>query len=137
MMPLGSRIALTALLGALLASATPWDARGTARGKPQPEPGEAQEQNNRGAVLAQEGRYEEAATAFRRAIRLAPDFAVAYFNLGLAESRLGNHEASRKALETAVRIRPDYEGAWLQLGRALLALDRIGIDPKHRSRIDL
>ena len=119
-MSVGPRDAVTVLLVAILASSPLW----AARGKPQPDPGEAEELNNRGATLAQEGRYEEAARAFRRAIRLAPDFAVAYFNLGLAESRLGDHEASRKALETAVRIRPDYEGAWLQLGRALLSLNR-------------
>jgi tetratricopeptide (TPR) repeat protein len=90
-----------------------------------PEPGEAEMLSNRGAVLAREGRYEEAAQAFRRAIRLAPDFAVAYFNLGLAERMLGDQESARRTLETAVRIRPDYSAAWLQLGRTLLTLERV------------
>jgi protein O-GlcNAc transferase len=90
-----------------------------------PDPGEAEMLSNRGAMLAREGRYEEAAQAFGRAIRLAPDFAVAYFNLGLAESRLGDLESARRTLETAVRIKPDYGAAWLQLGRTLLNLERV------------
>ena len=39
--------------------------------------------NGLGTVCKALGRYREAATAWQHAVRLAPDYATAHFNLGL------------------------------------------------------
>ena len=52
---------------------------------------------NMGAVAANEGRDEEAAEYFRKATEMKPDFALAYYQLGLTYFRLKYMEAAKTA----------------------------------------
>lgn len=65
---------------------------------------------NRGVMLAEEGDYTTALTAFNRAIELRPDFGEAYFNRGYVYLYLGNKEAAFNDLSHAgsLGIVPSY-----------------------------
>ena len=66
---------------------------------------------NMGAVAANEGRDEEAAEYFRKVTELKPDFALAYYQLGLTYFRLKYMEAAKTALEKYLELDPEGENA--------------------------
>jgi tetratricopeptide (TPR) repeat protein len=53
------------------------------------------------------------------AIRMVPDFAAAYNNLGKAYEGLGQYDKARFNYEKAVQFNPQYADAYLNLGRLL------------------
>jgi len=76
-----------------------------------------------GGQAAKAGKDEEAARAYREAIRLMPNIeaaihplALSWNNLGLAHDRMKNYERSAKDLRQALRVQPDYSEAWYNLG---------------------
>ncbi|HWR96995.1 MAG TPA: tetratricopeptide repeat protein [Candidatus Methanoperedens sp.] len=76
--------------------------------------------NGVGLTLARARRFEEAAVRFREAVRLRPDFAMGWANLGNALIGMRNSEAVA-AMEEAIRLQPDYTPAysglvWFYLG---------------------
>jgi len=68
------------------------------------------------------GRTVEAIAAFQSAIDLIPDFAMPYYNLGVAYNQLGNLPKARKAYEKAVELQPDLTAAHFNLGLTCLQL---------------
>jgi Tfp pilus assembly protein PilF len=60
--------------------------------------------------------FAPAANAFRRAARLAPGFADAWVNLGVAEYRDGRIEAAKHAMRAALRADPRNRAAAANLG---------------------
>jgi tetratricopeptide (TPR) repeat protein len=69
------------------------------------------------------GKDEDAARAFREAIRLMPSdeparqpLALAWNNLGLAHHRMGLSGDAVKEIKRAITIQPDYSEAWYNLG---------------------
>lgn len=76
--------------------------------------------NNLGYALAEMGLKAEAADAYRKAIELKPDFAVAHNNLGVqyAEARL--HSLAIKEFKTAISIASDYAEAYHNMGSVFL-----------------
>ena len=56
-----------------------------------------------GAILLEQGRYEESKQAFGEALQLGDDFVINHYNLGFVCHRLQEHEASIQYLTTAVR----------------------------------
>ena len=66
---------------------------------------------NMGAVEANEGRDEEAEKLFKKATEMKPDFALAYYQLGLVSFRLKKMEEAKAALEKYLKIEPDGENA--------------------------
>jgi tetratricopeptide (TPR) repeat protein/predicted Ser/Thr protein kinase len=60
--------------------------------------------SNIGSILYMEGRYSEAADAYRQAISLAPSRAITHRNLGDAYTRLGLRDEARAAYERAVQL---------------------------------
>jgi len=66
----------------------------------------------------------EAAAWLRRAIVLAPGYAQAYFNLGIALGRLGDWRGSAAVLRQACELAPWRADAFLRLGFAEQALGR-------------
>jgi tetratricopeptide (TPR) repeat protein len=66
-------------------------------------PGHARGHLYHGVALAMEGRLEEAAAAYRRAIAIAPDFAEAEANLGKALAKLGRHAEAVSHYQRALR----------------------------------
>ena len=72
----------------------------------------------RGLALGALRREEDAAAAFREALRLSPDDADALFYLGTVELRAGREEAAVRILTRLVEKAPDYPGAQATLDLA-------------------
>ena len=83
-------------------------------------PDDARIRNFLGIVFVGLGKNEEAATAYREAIRLDPQMADAYRNLGFLEWNQHQLEAARDALNKAVELSPNDSFAHYYLGRVLL-----------------
>lgn len=62
--------------------------------------------NAQGVGLINEGKYEAAIVLLNQAIRMRPDFATAYYNLGTAYYFLDQSENAVTALEKAIKLSP-------------------------------
>ncbi len=58
------------------------------------------------------------------ALKIQPDFDLAYYNLALSYIKLGMMKETISSLEMAVRITPDFLDAHYQLGIAYLKEDK-------------
>jgi tetratricopeptide (TPR) repeat protein len=67
---------------------------------------------------------EEAEAAFRRAIRLKPDFPEAHVNLGLTLGAQGRPREAEAAFRMALKLNPDFPYAHRGMGLALSAQGR-------------
>jgi predicted O-linked N-acetylglucosamine transferase (SPINDLY family) len=79
----------------------------------------------RGNRLRESGRLEQAAEAYREAVRCQPDCLEAWFNLGVTEKERGRDEEAVAAYTRAVELRPDFAEGFNNLGVALRALGRL------------
>ena len=77
--------------------------------------------NERGVVLAQEGRSAEAIAAFREALLLAPDDAGAHNNLGIVLAGLGRAEEAIQHYSRSIALEPDAPQTHVNLGVLLAA----------------
>lgn len=77
-----------------------------------------------GERLLQQGRYGAAVTEFEAALLLAPQSAIAYYNLGNSLRLWGDFRGAENALKRAVSIRPEFPPAHFALG--LIYGDRVG-----------
>jgi hypothetical protein len=75
-----------------------------------------------GNVLQDEGRSEDAAAAYRRAIEADPTWSAPWFNLGLRAKFDGQWKECLAYNQKAVELDPKSEGAWWNLGIAATAL---------------
>lgn len=66
------------------------------------------------------GDVTRAEACFREAVRIAPDFAEAYANLGLMLEKLGKAESAEVSYRRSIELNPAYSENYLNLG-ALLA----------------
>ncbi len=73
-----------------------------------------------GLVLAADGKLDEAAMAYERALTLRPDLAAAANNLGAIRVQQGRAEAALRALRKAVKLQPGLAEANKNLGNALI-----------------
>jgi len=105
-------------------------------------PGEHPLHSIMGMVLARQGRIQEAAAAFERAVQLKPDAAEDYRNLALAYREMGDAARAIECFQQAIRLNPRFAEAYNNLGRLLHAQARldeaesafrsaIGIEPAH------
>jgi TonB family protein len=113
------------------------------------EPNKADGTFKRGDEYLQSQKYNEAIKEFEKAITLRPDWAEAYFKLGLAHSRFpltdkdkpDHNKASIEAFQKALRLKPDFAEAhtnlaivYLYQGQYSEGIDRLNeairIDPK-------
>ena len=76
--------------------------------------------NNLGTALQRQNRTDEAAAAFRQAIKFYPADAEAHVNLGNALCRKGQVDEGIKEFGTAIQLRPDSVQAHHNLGLAFL-----------------
>jgi tetratricopeptide (TPR) repeat protein len=72
-----------------------------------------------------EGKLEEAAAGFAAAAKRQPNFAEAYFNLGLADEELGKYDDAISSLRQALKLKPHLRGANLFLGIAELRVNHL------------
>jgi tetratricopeptide (TPR) repeat protein len=70
----------------------------------------------RGAAAMHEGRTTDAETAFREAVRLEPNLAMAHLDLGLVLGREGKLDEAISSLGEALRLDPAIEGGHLFRG---------------------
>lgn len=93
---------------------------------------------NLGMFAAMLGGFEEAVTAFQRAVVLAPDRFEVWKHLGLARYSLGRFNEAEFAYGRALEIKPDDEDAIDQLSNVYLAQGRFRegfLDNKVRWKI--
>ena len=57
------------------------------------------------------GRYEDAATAVRRAIRSKPGFSISHMFLAAALARLGRMEEAKAAAERVLQLQPNFSSS--------------------------
>jgi Flp pilus assembly protein TadD len=84
--------------------------------------------NNRGYELlhlamraGREPPWSEALLEFERAARIAPGFAQAWNNVGLALRRLGRHQQAERAYRRALELQADLLSAYLNLAALYVA----------------
>jgi tetratricopeptide (TPR) repeat protein len=88
------------------------------------DPKRADAHNLLGLLLGRKGApSSEVAGEFREAVRLRPDYAQAYNNLGLVLIQSDDDEPALAAFREAIRIKPDYAEAHANLGAALTGTD--------------
>jgi len=81
---------------------------------------------NLGYVLRRQGRLDDAMGEYRAAIRLNPDFAEAFSNLGEILCDLkSNQDEARAALREAIRLKPDDAVSHCNLGNSLRISGRL------------
>ena len=78
-------------------------------------------ENNFGTALQEQGRLDEAAAHYRRAIEIKPDHAPAHNNLGVALRAQGHVQGAIDEYEEALRLYGDYPSARHNLSTALRA----------------
>ena len=63
------------------------------------------------------GKYTESEAAYRKALKINPNYTNAWNNLGsLLKNHLGNYTESEAAYRKALKINPNYTNAWNGLG---------------------
>jgi tetratricopeptide (TPR) repeat protein len=77
-------------------------------------------ETNLGVALQAEGRLDEAADHYHRAIALAPDYAPAYNNLGTSLRAKGEIAEAVKTYQQALQVRAEYPEAQYNLANALI-----------------
>jgi len=80
---------------------------------------------NLGHALEADGRPGEAIQQFERVLQLAPDYADAYSDMGVASAKLGQSEKSVQYLERALQIEPNNAQARYNLGNALITQGKL------------
>ena len=132
--------AATALLCAALTATAQVPSRQAQESAPARE--DAQALVHQGLRLADAGHHAGAVEAYNHALRLAPNDAAIYNNLGGSYARLKRYEEAFAALERAVALQPDFAVAHYNLGevygitgRDAAALAEYGraltLDPKY------
>ena len=79
-----------------------------------------------GNLLKAQGRLDEAKKSYLEAIRIRPDFAIAWNNLAGVFKDEGDLETSVAYYDEAVRLSPDFADAWSNRGNALKDAGRLG-----------
>ena len=77
-----------------------------------------------GVILANQKRFVEAETAFRREIELAPFSAVAWNNLAVLQISLKQEAEAERSCRKALALDPGFQGTYLNLGYLLLRQGR-------------
>jgi predicted TPR repeat methyltransferase len=88
-------------------------------------PDYADAHNNLGNALQEQGRLEEAAGAYARALVLNPELADAHNNLGNTHAKEQRFEEALACYQKAVALRPDMVDARVNLAKAYEALKRM------------
>ncbi|MGH8047118.1 MAG: tetratricopeptide repeat protein [Chthoniobacterales bacterium] len=77
-----------------------------------------------GDVYVHEGKPDEAAAEFRRALEIKPNYPFALNALGNVLMSQGNYEESSALFRRAIELQPDYAAAYSNYGNLLVTLQR-------------
>jgi len=80
----------------------------------------AKDANNRGLEAYKQQNYDKAITEFTEAIRLYPDYALAYFNRAEAYCRKDNYDRGIADFTQAIKLDPDDEDFYSERGFAYI-----------------
>ena len=69
--------------------------------------------------------YNYQVSCYAKCLSYDKDFALAYYNRGLAYKNLGRHQEAIDDYNTAIKINPDYADAYINRG---VAKEQLGID---------
>jgi len=72
-----------------------------------------------GIALKDKGDPEAAIDSYKQALKIKPDYAEAYYNMGNALKDKGDPEAAIDSYKQALKIKPDYAEAYNNMGVAL------------------
>ncbi len=75
--------------------------------------------NLQGASNAALNRYDAEIDSYKQAIKIRPDYAEAYYNIGNALKKKGDLSAAMDSYRQALKIKPDYAEAYYNMGNAL------------------
>ncbi|MGE0363640.1 MAG: tetratricopeptide repeat protein [Vicinamibacterales bacterium] len=124
--PAGRR-ARTMAVAAAAAALCLWPVTSAARAR-------AITETNLGAALHDDGRYDEAAGHYRRALAIAPDYVPAANNLGVTLRAMGRVDEAIGVYRDGLRQRGDYPDLHFNLANALLAAGRRDEAAEHFRR---
>ena len=77
------------------------------------------------AVFKQTGRVIDSLTALRKSVKLAPQDAVAHYNLGNTLQELGRLDDAETSFRQAIALKPEFAEAFYNLGNTLQELGRL------------
>ena len=80
--------------------------------------------NERGVVLHQAGRRDEALGSYRQAIEVDPKYALAWNNLGVGQAHAGDSDGAIESFRTALQLQGAFSAARLNLALLLYQLRR-------------
>ena len=83
-------------------------------------PAKARPQNNLGAALSRQDRFEEAIEQYQLALKIKPEYSDAHYNLGYALAKTGKLDEGLSHFREAVRIEPNRVKYLNNLGVALV-----------------
>ncbi len=66
--------------------------------------------------LLRANRNQEASVKLKQAIAVAPDYAEAHYNYGLAMAKLGSVPLAVEQFHTAIKLNPNLDQCWISLG---------------------
>src|SRR5256885_3485834 len=72
--------------------------------------------NEKGNTLVQHGRLQQAIRQYEKAVRIQPDLAIAWNNLGVANTAAGKFAEGERAYRRAFKVNPAYALAYYNLG---------------------
>jgi tetratricopeptide (TPR) repeat protein len=78
----------------------------------------------RGKMLVEQHRYEQAITSFDTALALQPSDVNSWVFKGVALMRLGYNQSALASFQKALVLAPDHREAWIFQGTVLRAMDR-------------
>ena len=83
---------------------------------PENKAGDIYEHFSRGCAYDQSGMYKEAIEAYQQSLKINPDFAETYVNLGIDYYRLGKYDDAINIFKQAIQIKPDIISVYIKLG---------------------
>ena len=75
--------------------------------------------NISGASNAGLMQFDAAIDSYKQALKIKPDYAEAYYNMGVALNDKGNPKAAIESYKQALKIKPDYAEAYNNIGNVL------------------
>ena len=63
--------------------------------------------------------FDDAIESYKQVLKIKPDYAEAYYNMGVALKSKGNPEAAIDSYKQALKIKPNYAEAYYNMGNAL------------------
>jgi len=72
--------------------------------------------NELGNILVQYGRLQQAMVQYQKAVKIQPDLAIAWNNLGVASTAAGKFAEGERAYRRAIKVNPAYALAYYNLG---------------------